>query len=712
MSFALVGVLFLIVVGQYNGVLSDVMNDYQHGVINVGSIKSHALTVGALMSDVRKTELNFLRTRQEADVDKVGQGTEAMAGELTQLIAVAREENLQESARKAEEVQGLLGDYKRAFQGVVSAWKTKGLTPQSGLQGAFMKAAGSLRARMNDFDTNRLKILLQDIQIKQFLFMTTAEERHFLATKALKETFFTSLKENAMNAEMKEHLRKTMVKYLDALDTMVSEEQVEGASEETLEALSKAANSMNLALDQNYVTNIWRNFLEMRQQEQLYLIRHDAGHAEKLQTIVGIIRENVDQSILAEEVKSAINTSLDTYQKAFLDMVTKDGEITQMEARMQQAAERMDPIITAMVRNAGNEMDRMATATKENAETKSNLALIVSGIIVIIALLMGVIIGRHITGPLRNCRHTFTKLANGDLTIQCDIDREDEIGQLFHALSDMSRKLREVATTIHTSAEHVNANSQDVSNSAAQLSASAEEQAASVQETASLMEEMNSNIQNNAENAKKTEDISIQAAKSAEETGRAVNEAVAAMKEISERISVVEEIARQTNLLALNAAIEAARAGEHGKGFAVVASEVRKLAERAQSAAGEITQLSSNSASISSKAGEMLHVLAPEIQKTSELVQEISSASQEQSAGAAQVNDALQRLDAMIQRNASASGDVANTSQGMVQEANNLQDAVSFFRLGNEAANRAAVQPISSQEDGNKPKLLARSTTY
>jgi methyl-accepting chemotaxis protein len=164
------------------------------------------------------------------------------------------------------------------------------------------------------------------------------------------------------------------------------------------------------------------------------------------------------------------------------------------------------------------------------------------------------------------------------------------------------------------------------------------------------------------------------------------------MKEIAGKISIIEEIARQTNLLALNAAIEAARAGEHGKGFAVVAAEVRKLAERSQDAAGEISHLSSSSMDVAEKAGEMLNKLVPDIQKTAELVQEISAASNEQNAGADQVNRAIQQLDTVIQQNAGASEEMASTSEELSSQAEQLQDTIEFFKIGDSGGGKARRQ--------------------
>ena len=166
-------------------------------------------------------------------------------------------------------------------------------------------------------------------------------------------------------------------------------------------------------------------------------------------------------------------------------------------------------------------------------------------------------------------------------------------------------------------------------------------------------------------------------------------EAVAAMKEIANKISIIEEIARQTNLLALNAAIEAARAGEHGKGFAVVAAEVRKLAERSQKAAGEINQLSATTLKVSEKSGEMLDKLVPDIQRTAELVQEITAASKEQDTGAEQINKALQQLEQVIQQNASASEEMASTTEELTGQSDQLVSALSFFHTGDEDGARA-----------------------
>ena len=304
-------------------------------------------------------------------------------------------------------------------------------------------------------------------------------------------------------------------------------------------------------------------------------------------------------------------------------------------------------------------------------------------------------LGLALKKMIENLRKTVQmaeQLSKGNLKVKAVVlSEKDALGL---ALKRMLIKLSTVVSNVKDAISHVSSGSQQLSSAAAQMSQGSTEQAASIEEVSSSMEEMAANIKQNSDNAMQTEKISSKSSQDAATGGESVSQTVSAMKNIAEKISIIEEISRQTDLLALNAAIEAARAGEHGKGFAVVASEVRKLAERSQTAAAEISQLSSSSVEIAESAGDMLKQIVPDIQRTAELVQEISAACNEQSTGADQINQSIQQLDSVLQQNASSSEQVASTSEELSSQANMLLDSIGFFKLKSKNDSDEISEPV------------------
>lgn len=307
----------------------------------------------------------------------------------------------------------------------------------------------------------------------------------------------------------------------------------------------------------------------------------------------------------------------------------------------------------------------------------------------------------------RALARTAAKIAEGDLRVE--MEPRSEVDTLGKAIQTMLVQLRRTITQTRRSVDLVNVRAGSMSATSEQLSAGSASQAAAAEEASAAIEQMTANISQTADNASQTEKIATQSAADAKKSGEAVDRAVSAMKTIASKINIIQEIARQTDLLALNAAVEAARAGSHGKGFAVVASEVRKLAERSQAAAAEISQLSGETVEVSGEAGRMLETLVPNIQRTADLVQEISAATREQNVGAEQINQAIRELDKVIQQNASAADMSAETSKELADDAAKLADVISYFQIvqTREAGNEAKPR---SQPQETRAKVAATGT--
>lgn len=303
-------------------------------------------------------------------------------------------------------------------------------------------------------------------------------------------------------------------------------------------------------------------------------------------------------------------------------------------------------------------------------------------IVLIIAGLIALYVGRQISNPIIKVVESVKRVANGDLQVDIDIKAKDEVGMLASSINSMVSKLRSVIHDIMNGSENIAAASIQLSSTSQVLSQGASEQASSVEEVSSTMEEIAANIEQNTENSNQTEIISIEANKGISEVAQRSKASAEANKEISDKITIINDIAFQTNILALNAAVEAARAGEHGKGFAVVAAEVRKLAKRSKVAAEEIVSLAEKSLNLAQGAGEVLEVTIPKVENTTKLVQEISAASVEQNNGAGEVNNAIQQFNNITQQNAAASEQLATSAEEMASQAEQLKGSISFFKTG------------------------------
>ncbi|MBB1202208.1 HAMP domain-containing protein [Enterobacteriaceae bacterium 89] len=348
---------------------------------------------------------------------------------------------------------------------------------------------------------------------------------------------------------------------------------------------------------------------------------------------------------------------------------------------------------------------------------------LVAALGILIAVLLGWLITRAITRPLHETLTLAERIAEGDLTHSVESQRRDELGKLMQAMALMNTNLKDIIHDVREGVANVASSSTEIARGNIDLSSRTEQQAAAVVETAASMEELTSTVALNAENAAQARRLSEQAAVKASqgcEVSRAVVETMRSVQgsahKISEITTVINGIAFQTNILALNAAVEAARAGEQGKGFAVVAGEVRNLAQRSAQSAKEIESLIKESVGIVDtgfqlveRAGTAMSEIELSVGQVRDIMNEISSATDEQSRGISQIAQAMAEMDTTTQQNAALVVESSSAANSLEEQAHRLEEAVSVFRLANESAFQVRRSASRQLDKPVKPKLTAEA---
>ncbi|AOB33602.1 chemotaxis protein [Bordetella sp. H567] len=368
---------------------------------------------------------------------------------------------------------------------------------------------------------------------------------------------------------------------------------------------------------------------------------------------------------------------------------------------------------------------RTTGAAFEQTQQRYNLVLaaVAAGGVIALLLVLAtyMFLRRRVVQPLADAVRHFDRIAGGDLTETVAAGSNNEIGALYAAMKRMQESLTRTVSAVRRGVDEINVGSREISAGNTDLSSRTEQQAASLEETAASMEELASTVKQNAENARQANQLAASASDVAERGGSAVAEVVNTMqgisgssRKISEIVSVIDGIAFQTNILALNAAVEAARAGEQGKGFAVVAGEVRSLAQRSAQAAKEIkaliedsvTKVGAGSQQVE-RAGATMQEIVASVKRVTDIMGEISAASEEQSTGIDQVNRAVSQMDEVTQQNAALVEEAAAAAGSLQEQAQRLAEAVSVFKI-----NEGHVIDVPARELGAPhaaPRLTAQA---
>jgi methyl-accepting chemotaxis protein len=420
---------------------------------------------------------------------------------------------------------------------------------------------------------------------------------------------------------------------------------------------------------------------------------------------------------------SALQTDVDAAFKEAMGQIMAFNA----EGAAKVIAGRIDPLnqqaLTALNKLVDLQQAAVADFKESSNKGDRNLTMwmvVLAAVAVGVGILCALVITKSITGPLSGAVEVAQKVAAGELTSQVTVAGKDETSELLQALKDMNDSLVKTVGQVRASTDTITTASQEIATGNADLSARTESQASSLEETASSMENLTSTVKQNADNARQANQLAVSASSVAVKGGQVVSQVVNTMGSIKESsskivdiIGVIDGIAFQTNILALNAAVEAARAGEQGRGFAVVASEVRNLAQRSAAAAKEIKTLIDdsvvkvdNGGRLVDEAGQTMGLIVTSIKQVADIMGEITAATLEQSHGIEEVNAAIGQMDEMTQQNAALVEEAAAAAESMQDQANNLAQAVSIFKLaGDEFAKRAAAPQRKA-----KPAVPVRST--
>lgn len=382
-----------------------------------------------------------------------------------------------------------------------------------------------------------------------------------------------------------------------------------------------------------------------------------------------------------------------------------------------QAAQDSATQLTGLAEKVNKGISTLVTSqTQKNLDIIQRV-MVIMALVALCAVATGLLIAWLLTRQMtRQIRHNLTlaeRIAQGDLTAVIEPQSTDELGRLTMAMAAMNDRLREMISQIKESVVHVASASSEISAGNTDLASRTEEQSAAVVETAASMEQLTSTVKRNADNAREASQLASVAADHARSGGKIVGDVVSTMgaitessKKITEIISVINGISFQTNILALNAAVEAARAGEQGRGFAVVAGEVRSLAQRSAQAAKEIEGLIQESvervhtgSEMANKAGSTMGQIVASVTNVSGIMNEISDASEEQSRGIDQIGKAVTELDSTTQQNAALVQESSAAASSLEQQADQLAQLVSVFRLGNETQDKQR-RPAVAQVPG------------
>jgi methyl-accepting chemotaxis protein len=727
------GVVFILLggaLGFYHCTVKSVTSGFHNLLATDLATAIDAGVIATDMLQLRRYEKDFILHKDMQYPEQFASTFATMRGRIESLARLAQQSGDTKLAERAQDMLQLSDTYAETFKKVVEAWGKLGFDQASGVQGEFRAAAQALTDAMAQHQVDDLYREMLLLGRWETEFVTTREERYKNNALSTLKHYQVLLAQNAYEEKAKQEQLRILAEYSETFDKYLASLAAEDSNDGVIQHhLGELRGNLETVLDQVVIPDGAALVLKIRDEEKNYLLHRDKKYVTATHKAVTGLKRRLTPSVTALDTADDVvessskyqqaSEALDRYQTAFDAVVALDGEIDTLMAAMREAFQKVEPLFQEVKEASLNAMAAKERATGDAAQTRSLIAL-AGGIVAIgLGFLVAIVMARAITRPIRTMVEVATKVAAGDLTGTIEVTSQDETGRLMQAMQTMSVTLRQIVGDIRLAATNVSAAAREIVQGNSALNQRTQGQASALEETASSMEQMTSTVKQNADNARQANQLAANARAQAEQGGEVVSKAVAAMadishssKKIADITSVIDGIAFQTNLLALNAAVEAARAGEQGRGFAVVATEVRKLAQHSADAAKEIKALIVDSVDkieggtrLVDETGKALTEIVTAVKKVSDIVAEIASASQEQSAGIEQVNKAVMQMDEMTQQNAALVEEAAAASESVDTQARNLQQLMAFFTTeerAEEPDRTTAVAPLPNPSQPGK----------
>ncbi|MBF0379594.1 MAG: hypothetical protein HQL69_01165 [Magnetococcales bacterium] len=729
-SFAVIGLLFAIVVWQFNRSTNYTISQFDQLLAVTLAKKSHSLNLDRIMLQARRSEKDFLLRKKTKYRDKVSGLVNDFQKEIELLIQKERLSGNSLGVDNARDMGSNMANYGDAFIALVASWEKKGLSSSEGLQGNFRNTAHELESNLKNLNVSELVETQLQLRRAEKDYLARGKNKYIKKHIDFIKQFNTQLKKSTLKADLQTTIRGKLNNYNISFIEAIKEYKEDGsASKATLSNLSNQGRILEKELKEHYVSGIFKDYLLVRRYEKDYLLRGSKKYISRVEKKIAEINDNLDRSMLSTANKAKIKSYLGRYLISFLNLVKEDQNITSLTKNMRDMVHKIEPQIKNNLIEIDAEVKRSVDNNKENINNDLSIAFTVVVTTIIAGIILSVLLFRNITAILRE-QVQLLSTVNTKLN-----DSSIGLGKLADKMSDGANNLSYQASQAASAAEEMSTNMQTISTATEEMStnmqtvsSAAEEMSANMSTIASATEEANMNLdsvssgggeaKNNMEHvqdaaqrtaanvgtvASSVDELSGSisvvrsrceiATKEAKEAKTSSHDTLVIMEklgksghEIGKIVDVINSIAEQTNILALNASIEAAGAGEAGMGFAVVANEVKQLARQTSEATKMISDQIEEIQSNTEAAGKATKKVEEVISKLGEANNDILTSVNEQNSNVDKISNSMGSVSKetddvtnMVKEATSSIGEISRNveeiSEGISEVTRSVNDA-------------------------------------